>query len=275
MFRPLTWVFVKTVLRMRASPPYGVIKECADKVELATGKKVGSGEKKEAKAMTAAPSAANEKDSKEAAKPGMAPKKPAPSKSGGPVKKGKAPAAGGGAAKGKKAADVKEVFEQELSPEACEEKAAAVFPATCMQLLDSDNWKERLASMEAFQKVVLASVRRRSIFKAIKIFNKEEDNTEELQHERRVLLAARDCPFLYHLRRIHTDERESHPTFLDATPIAQEIDAPFVSGVMCGALTVLCFVLQGHVYFVMEYLSGGSLQTLINVSGKLNRPTTQ
>ncbi|KAG9465210.1 hypothetical protein GDO78_018673 [Eleutherodactylus coqui] len=130
------------------------IKECADKVELATGKKVGSGEKKEAKAMTAAPSAANEKDSKEAAKPGMASKKPAPSKSGGPVKKGKAPAAGGGAAKGKKAADVKEVFEQELSSEACEEKAATVLPATCMQLLDSGNWKERLASMEEFQKAV-------------------------------------------------------------------------------------------------------------------------
>ncbi|XP_071974868.1 cytoskeleton-associated protein 5 isoform X3 [Engystomops pustulosus] len=136
------------------------IKECADKVELA-GKKGVSGEKKETKAAApapgkaaSAPSAASERDTKEAAKPGMAPKKPPPSKAGGPVKKGKAPAAGAGAAKGKKGADVKEVFEQELSPEACEEKAATVLPATCMQQLDSGNWKERLASMEEFQKSV-------------------------------------------------------------------------------------------------------------------------
>lgn len=131
------------------------IKESADKVELANGKKTRPGEKPETKAAPgkAAPhtSAASEK---EAAKPGVAPKKPAPSKAGGPVKKGKAPASGGAAAKGKKAADVKEVFEQELSPEACEEKAAAVLPATCMQQLDSSNWKERLASMEEFQKAV-------------------------------------------------------------------------------------------------------------------------
>ncbi|XP_056382427.1 LOW QUALITY PROTEIN: cytoskeleton-associated protein 5 [Hyla sarda] len=133
------------------------IKECADKIELSSGKKAGSGEKKETKAAApgkAAPpqSAASEKDTKEAAKSGMAPKKPPPSKAGGPVKKAKASA--GGAAKGKKAADMKEVFEQELSPEACEEKAAAVLPATCMQQLDSSNWKERLASMEEFQKAV-------------------------------------------------------------------------------------------------------------------------
>lgn len=37
--------------------------------------------------------------------------------------------------------------------EVCEEKAAAVLPASCMQLLDSANWKERLASMEEFQRV--------------------------------------------------------------------------------------------------------------------------
>ncbi|XP_069821985.1 cytoskeleton-associated protein 5 isoform X3 [Dendropsophus ebraccatus] len=134
------------------------IKECADKVELASGKKAGSGEKKETKAAAAAkaapPSAANEKDTKEVAKPGMATKKAPPSKAGGPVKKAKAPASAGGGAKGKKAGEVKEVFEQELSPEACEEKAGAVLPATCMQQLDSSNWKERLASMEEFQKAV-------------------------------------------------------------------------------------------------------------------------
>lgn len=133
------------------------IKECADKVELANGKKTRPGEKPETKAAPAPGKAAphtSAASEKEAAKPGVAPKKPAPSKAGGPVKKGKAPASGGAAAKGKKAADVKEVFEQELSPEACEEKAAAVLPATCMQQLDSSNWKERLASMEEFQKAV-------------------------------------------------------------------------------------------------------------------------
>ncbi|XP_044126163.1 cytoskeleton-associated protein 5 isoform X1 [Bufo gargarizans] len=132
------------------------IKECADKIDLAGGKK-GSGEKKETKAPGKAappPSAPSERDTKEAAKPGMAPRKPPAAKAGGPVKKGKAPASGGGAAKGKKGADVKEVLEQELSPEVCEEKAAAVLPGTCMQQLDSSNWKERLASMEEFQKAV-------------------------------------------------------------------------------------------------------------------------
>lgn len=133
------------------------IKESADKVELANGKKTRPGEKPETKAAPAPGKAAphtSAASEKEPAKPGVAPKKPAPSKAGGPVKKGKAPASGGAAAKGKKAADVKEVFEQELSPEACEEKAAAVLPATCMQQLDSSNWKERLASMEEFQKAV-------------------------------------------------------------------------------------------------------------------------
>ncbi|XP_075044282.1 cytoskeleton-associated protein 5 isoform X2 [Mixophyes fleayi] len=136
------------------------IKECADKVELAYGKKGGaaSGEKKETKAPAAGPgktgppqSAASDKD---AAKPGMAPKKPLAAKAGGPAKKAKASASAGGTAKGKKGAESKEVIEQELSPEACEEKAAAVLPASCMQQLDSSNWKERLASMEEFQKAV-------------------------------------------------------------------------------------------------------------------------
>uniref|UniRef100_A0A4W4GEB5 TOG domain-containing protein n=1 Tax=Electrophorus electricus TaxID=8005 RepID=A0A4W4GEB5_ELEEL len=38
--------------------------------------------------------------------------------------------------------------------EVCEERSAAVLPASCMQLLDSTNWKERLASMEEFQRAV-------------------------------------------------------------------------------------------------------------------------
>ncbi|XP_053545282.1 cytoskeleton-associated protein 5 [Bombina bombina] len=140
------------------------IKECADKAELAYGKKGGasSGDKKETKAPTAAPGkptsvhgGAGERDVKDIAKPGAPPKKAPAVKAGGPVKKAKAPASAGGAAKGKKGAmETKEIIEQELSPEACEEKAAAVLPASCMQQLDSSNWKERLASMEEFQKSV-------------------------------------------------------------------------------------------------------------------------
>uniref|UniRef100_A0A8C1UGL0 Cytoskeleton associated protein 5 n=1 Tax=Cyprinus carpio TaxID=7962 RepID=A0A8C1UGL0_CYPCA len=70
----------------------------------------------------------------------------------GPPKKGKPASAP--SAKSKKASDTKETIETELSPEVCEEKAAAVLPASCMQLLDSGNWKERLASMEEFQRAV-------------------------------------------------------------------------------------------------------------------------
>uniref|UniRef100_A0A8D2LNZ0 Cytoskeleton associated protein 5 n=1 Tax=Varanus komodoensis TaxID=61221 RepID=A0A8D2LNZ0_VARKO len=76
---------------------------------------------------------------------------------GGPSKKGKQAAAGtagSAATKGKKAAEIKEIFEPELSIEMCEEKASAVLPPTCIQQLDSGNWKERLACMEEFQKAV-------------------------------------------------------------------------------------------------------------------------
>uniref|UniRef100_A0A4W5RWB2 Cytoskeleton associated protein 5 n=1 Tax=Hucho hucho TaxID=62062 RepID=A0A4W5RWB2_9TELE len=73
-------------------------------------------------------------------------------KSGGPPKKGKSASAL--SAKGKKVPETKEFIETELSIEVCEEKSAAVLPASCMQLLDSTNWKERLASMEEFQKAV-------------------------------------------------------------------------------------------------------------------------
>lgn len=37
--------------------------------------------------------------------------------------------------------------------EVCEDLAAGVLPASCLQQLDSANWKERLASMEEFQRV--------------------------------------------------------------------------------------------------------------------------
>uniref|UniRef100_A0AAR2KQS0 TOG domain-containing protein n=1 Tax=Pygocentrus nattereri TaxID=42514 RepID=A0AAR2KQS0_PYGNA len=68
-----------------------------------------------------------------------APSKPeppaeAPAKTSGPPKKTPAPAV--------------------AKPEVCEEKAAVVLPASCMQMLDSANWKERLAAMEEFHKAV-------------------------------------------------------------------------------------------------------------------------
>lgn len=104
--------------------------------------------------------------------------------SAGPAKKSKAASAAAG--KPKKASDSREATEAELAvsgscsvlslppvkrlvagfnpslcppptcppqPEVCEELAAAVLPASCLQQLDSANWKERLASMEEFQKV--------------------------------------------------------------------------------------------------------------------------
>uniref|UniRef100_A0A673H2I9 Cytoskeleton-associated protein 5-like n=1 Tax=Sinocyclocheilus rhinocerous TaxID=307959 RepID=A0A673H2I9_9TELE len=122
------------------------IKECADKVELVGKKGGGGGEKKEKPAAKAPPPV------EAPAKPSGPPKKAAPAKAAGPPKKGKP--ASTPSAKSKKASDTKEIVETELSPDVCEEKAAAVLPASCMQLLDSGNWKERLASMEEFQRAV-------------------------------------------------------------------------------------------------------------------------
>ncbi|KAL8169617.1 UNVERIFIED_CONTAM: Cytoskeleton associated protein 5, partial [Gekko kuhli] len=138
------------------------IKECAEKVELAAGGKTGGGaDRKESKPVTGkAPvlsGAAGDKDTKENVVKSGPLKKPPAAKAGGPPKKGKQAAAGGvGSAgtKGKKGAEMKEIFEPELSIEVCEEKASAVLPASCIQQLDSSNWKERLACMEEFQKAV-------------------------------------------------------------------------------------------------------------------------
>lgn len=46
------------------------------------------------------------------------------------------------------------VPEKELSEESCELEAAAVLPASCLRHLDSSNWKERIACLEAFEKAV-------------------------------------------------------------------------------------------------------------------------
>ncbi|KAF6102760.1 cytoskeleton associated protein 5 [Phyllostomus discolor] len=138
------------------------IKECSEKVELAHGKKAGlAAEKKELKPVpgrTASSGAAGDKDMKDVSVPKPGPLKKAPAtKAGGPPKKGKPSAPGGAGSAGtknKKGLEIKEIVEPELSIEVCEEKASAVLPATCIQLLDSSNWKERLACMEEFQKAV-------------------------------------------------------------------------------------------------------------------------
>ncbi|KAM4603075.1 cytoskeleton-associated protein 5-like [Polymixia lowei] len=120
------------------------IKECADKMEPVGGKK--------ATAEKCAPRTqpAPEAPSKPAGPPKKVPQaKVAPKKA--------KPAAGGQRSEGgksSKSAEAKEVTETELSAEACEERAAAVLPALCLQKLDSANWKERLASMEEFLKAV-------------------------------------------------------------------------------------------------------------------------
>ncbi|XP_033370772.1 cytoskeleton-associated protein 5 isoform X3 [Parus major] len=138
------------------------IKECAEKVELVYGKKPGGpAEKKEGKPITgktaALPGPAGDKETKDAAtRPGPL-KKTSAMKAGVPPKKGKpatSAGTGGAGTKGKKGPETKEIFESELSIEVCEEKAAAVLPASCIQQLDSGNWKERLACMEEFQKAV-------------------------------------------------------------------------------------------------------------------------
>ncbi|XP_074532870.1 cytoskeleton-associated protein 5 isoform X1 [Halichoeres trimaculatus] len=127
------------------------IKECADKVELPGGKKPaggGEGAKKPA-AKAAAPA---EAPSKSSGPPSRSQTSAASKSSAGPAKKGKPASAAGG--KAKKTSDNKEVVESELSVEVCEDLAGGVLPASCLQQLDSANWKERLASMEEFQKAV-------------------------------------------------------------------------------------------------------------------------
>lgn len=136
------------------------IKECAEKVELAQGgKKVGgtatASKSASPSAKVGATASAETSRSTASSRPSGPPKKVAATgvKPGGPPRK---PAAGGkaAAAKGKKGAEKQDEVEHELSTEVCEEKAAAVLPPSCLQQLDSSNWKERLASMEEFQKAV-------------------------------------------------------------------------------------------------------------------------
>ncbi|MCI4383816.1 hypothetical protein PGIGA_G00031060 [Pangasianodon gigas] len=125
------------------------IKECAEKVELPGGKKA-AGQVKENSAPKAQPATAA---------PASAPAKKPPAataaKPSAPNKKGKPSAPKGTSAPAKaKKPESRDVTEAELSPEVCEERAAAVLPASCMQMLDSANWKERVAAMEEFLKAI-------------------------------------------------------------------------------------------------------------------------
>ncbi|KAM3923054.1 protein kinase C theta type-like [Leptodactylus fuscus] len=79
--------------------------------------------------------------------------------------------------------------------------------------------------------VVLASLPGRNIFVAVKIVDKTEDNAAALR-ERQILLKTQDCPFISHLYAAHQT--------------------------------------QDRFYFIMEYLSGGSLEDLIRMCGSLN-----
>ncbi|CAJ0960344.1 unnamed protein product [Ranitomeya imitator] len=83
----------------------------------------------------------------------------------------------------------------------------------------------------AFGKVVLASVPGSNINVAVKMISKR-DNEDTIMRERRILLAARHCPFLCHLYATHQS--------------------------------------QHRAYFITEYLSGGSLEDLIRMCGCLN-----
>ncbi|XP_044129819.1 protein kinase C theta type-like [Bufo gargarizans] len=80
--------------------------------------------------------------------------------------------------------------------------------------------------------VLLASVPRRNTYVAIKSIRKTGDNAVALRRERRILLEARDCPFLCHLYAAHQS--------------------------------------QERAYFITEYLSGSSLEALIKMCGYLD-----
>ncbi|KAG7257363.1 hypothetical protein CRUP_022799 [Coryphaenoides rupestris] len=140
-------LFLARSIRVSApgSLPKTLIKETADKIQLAGVTKAEQVKEKSVATAQPAPQA--------------------PAKTAGPTKK--APVAKVGSKKTKPAASGQrsdggksnkkaepKAVETELSVEVCEERAAAVLSADCMQKLDSSNWKERLASMEEFLKAV-------------------------------------------------------------------------------------------------------------------------
>ncbi|CAJ0965199.1 unnamed protein product [Ranitomeya imitator] len=80
--------------------------------------------------------------------------------------------------------------------------------------------------------VVLASVPSRNTYMAVKIIKKKKVNENIIMREQRVLLAAKDCPLLCHLYAAQQSRKRA--------------------------------------YFITEYLSGGSLEDLIEMHGCLD-----
>ncbi|XP_066428531.1 protein kinase C delta type-like [Eleutherodactylus coqui] len=102
---------------------------------------------------------------------------------------------------------------------------------------DSGCYISRFTSLQilgrgSFSKVVLASFPGRNTFMAIKVVDRRRSNPIALMRERRILLKAQDCPFICHLYAAQQSADQA--------------------------------------YFVMEYLSGGSLATLIRMCGRLD-----
>ncbi|XP_056396391.1 protein kinase C delta type-like [Hyla sarda] len=89
----------------------------------------------------------------------------------------------------------------------------------------------------SFGVVGLASVPGRNNYVAIKGITKTANNAATLQRERRILMLARDCPFLCHLYA------------------AQQS--------------------QDNAFFITEYLSGGSLEALLRMCSSLNTDTVR
>ncbi|XP_066450736.1 protein kinase C theta type-like [Eleutherodactylus coqui] len=86
--------------------------------------------------------------------------------------------------------------------------------------------------LSRYSQVVLASFPERNTFMAIKVVNKTRSEPHILMREQRILLKAQDCPFICHLYAAH-----------------QSAD---------------------RVYFITEYLLGGSLGALIKMCGSLD-----
>ncbi|XP_069808690.1 protein kinase C delta type-like [Dendropsophus ebraccatus] len=84
----------------------------------------------------------------------------------------------------------------------------------------------------AFGRVFLASTPSRSDYVAMKVIRKKKKNEAILQRERRILLMARDCPFILHL--------------------------------------YAALQSRGQAYFITEHLAGGSLEDLIRMCGYLD-----
>ncbi|KAM3923014.1 protein kinase C delta type-like [Leptodactylus fuscus] len=85
--------------------------------------------------------------------------------------------------------------------------------------------------------VVLASVTGQNTFMTVKIITKKWENAAILRRERQILLKSRQCPFLCHLYAAHQSEDRA--------------------------------------YFIMEYLSGGSLEELLRRSNPLKIDTVR